>query len=129
MDAIYTFALFFFVTGIGSILLALWSRNPKHIGTAVGRLECSRRVMVSMKHRRKKVPMTNFVYLYEVNGKTYRLNRDSHASRKSLMPRATIVYLKGFPRFGYLESYPYWLFTLLGITLIICGLMTLSGFQ
>jgi hypothetical protein len=129
METIYTFSLFFFVAGIGSILLALWSRNPKHIGTAVGRLDSSKRVMVSMKHSRKKVPMTNFVYLYEVNGKTYRLKRDTRSSRKSLMPRVNIVYLKGFPRFGYLESYPHWLFTLLGVILILCGVMTLSELQ
>ena len=129
METVYLFTAIFFLAGGICLFLALWSRNPKHIGTAVGRLDSSKRVMVSMKHSRKKVPMTNFVYLYEVNGKTYRLKRDTRSSRKSLMPRVNIVYLKGFPRFGYLESYPHWLFTLLGVILILCGGMTLSELQ
>ncbi len=118
MESYYTMISVFFIIGGILLLLALLGRNPRFLGSAVGRLQNSKRVMVWTKHSRKKVPVTTFVYLYEVNGKTYRLKRDTRSSRKSLMPRVTVVYLKGFPRFGYLEKYPSWQFALIGATFL-----------
>lgn len=120
MEELYFFAAIFFLIGVICLFLALWSRNPKHIGTAVGKLENSKRIMVSTKHSRKKVPITTFVYLYEVNGKQYKLKRDSRSSRSSLMRRVSVVYLKGFPQFGYLEKYPSGIFTMLGVVYLLC---------
>lgn len=121
MEMIYGMAAVFFVIGGLCLFLGLWSRSPKHLGTAVGRLENSKRIMVWMKHSRKKVPVTTCVYLYESGGKTYRLKRDTGSSRSSLMPRVTIVYLKGLPRFGFLEKYPSGIFTAIGLFTIAGG--------
>ena len=33
----------------------------------------------------------------------------------------TVVYLKGFPRFGYLEKYPSGIFTMLGIFYLLAA--------
>ena len=125
MDEVYIFPVIFFAIGFMCLFLALWGLNPKHLGTAVGKLENSKRVMVWSRSARKKVPITNFVYLYEVGSKTYRLKRASHTSRKSLFQRITVVYVKGFPRFGYPEKFPIWLYTLLGILAISAGLVML----
>lgn len=121
MEAIYGMAAVYFILGGVCLFLALWSRNPKHLGTAVGKLEHSRRIMVWTKYSRRKVPITTCAYLYEVNGRIYKRKRDTHSSRKSLMPRVTVVYLKGFPRFGYLEKYPTGIFTMLGIFSLLWG--------
>lgn len=121
MEALYLMTAVCFSIGGVCLFLALWGRNPKHLGTAVGKLEHSRRIMVWTKYSRKKVPVTTCVYLYEVNGRTYKLKRDSRSSRKSLMPRVTVVYLKGFPWFGYLEKYPTGILTILGGFALLCG--------
>ena len=122
MKAYYATVSVFFIIGGILLLAALLGRNPRFLGTAVGKLQNSKRVMVSQRHSSKKVPITTFVYLYEVNGRTYRLKRDSHGSRKSLMQRVTVVYLKGFPRFGYLEKFPCWQFALFGGFSVLAGI-------
>ncbi len=126
MEAIYFLPAFFLTAGGICIFTALWGRDPKHVGTAIGRLENAKRVMVWSRRARKKLPVTAFVYLYEVGGRTYRLKRDSHSSRNRLMQRVTVVYLKGFPRFGFLEKFPFWLFLLAGILAIAYGWMLLK---
>lgn len=111
--------------GAAHLILALLGKNPRCIGTAVGTLVDSKKVMVSVKYQRKKVPVTACVYRYEVGGRVYRLKRDSRYSRSSLMRKVTVVYLKGFPRFGYLEKYPSGIFTILGVFYLFVGVWVL----
>ena len=126
MEAIYVMAGIYFAIGGVCLLLALWSRNPAHLGTAVGKLDESKRVMRRRyRYSEKKYPATTSTYLYEVNGKVYKLKRSGFFARSSLMRRVTVVYLKGFPRFGYLEKYPAGQFTMVGVFTLICGIMIL----
>lgn len=111
--------------GAAHLILALLGKNPRCIGTAVGTLVDSKKVMVSVKYQRKKVPVTACVYRYEVGGRVYRLKRDSRYSRSSLMRKVTVVYLKGFPRFGHLEQFPTLPLTILGIAGLALGLWML----
>ena len=126
MEAIYVMAGFYFAIGGVCLLLALWSRNPAHLGTAVGKLADSKKVMRrAYRYSEKKIPVTTSTYLYEVNGKTYRLKRDGRFGRSTLMRRVTVVYMKPFPRFGYLAKYPAGPFTMVGVFTLICGIMIL----
>lgn len=125
MEAIYSMAAVFFAIGGLYLFLGLWSRSEKHLGTAVGKLEHSKKIMVWSKYSRKKVPVTTCVYLYAAGGKTYKLKHDTGASRSSLMPRVTVVYLKGLPRFGFLEKYPSGIFTAIGLFTIAGGVWIL----
>ena len=107
-------------------MLALWSRNPKHLGSAVGKLANSKKVMRrAYKYSDKKIPVTTSRYIYQVNGKTYRLRYDTRSGRRTLLPRMTVVYLRGFPRFGHPDKYPSGQFTILGTICIIGSLMFL----
>lgn len=113
------------LVGAAHLILALLGKNPRCIGTAVGTLVDSKKVMVSVKYQRKKVPVTACVYRYEVGGRVYRLKRDSRYSRSSLMRKVTVVYLKGFPRFGHLEQFPTLPLTILGTAGLALGLWML----
>lgn len=121
MHELFPVALAVLLLGAAHLVLALLGKNPRCIGTAVGTLVHSKKVMVSMKHQRKKVPVTTFVYRYEVGGREYRLKRDTRDSRSSLMRKVTVVYLKGFPRFGHLEQFPTLPLTILGIGWLALG--------
>ena len=126
MGAIYFFAAVVFAIGGIFLFLALWGQDPKHLGTAVGRLESSKKVLrYPYRSSTRKIPFTTSRYLYEVNGKTYRLRYETRAGRRTLLPRMTVVYLKGFPRFGHPEKYPSGQFTILGSICIIGGLLFL----
>ena len=126
MELIYSMAVVCFLIGGICLFLALWSRDPRHLGTAVGKLADSKKVMRrAYRYSEKKIPVTTSTYLYEVNGKTYRLKRDGRFGRSTLMRRVTVVYMKPFPRFGYPEKYPSGQFTMLGVLFILYGAVTL----
>lgn len=126
MEALWLYAALYLAVGAVCLFLGLWSRDPKHLGTAVGRLESSKKVMrYPYRSSTRKIPFTTSRYLYEVNGKTYRLRYETRAGRRTLLPRMTVVYLKGFPRFGHPEKYPSGQFTILGSICIIGGLIFL----
>ena len=126
MEALWLYAALYLAVGAVCLLLGLWSRDPKHLGTAVGKLESSKKVMrYPYRSSTRKIPFTTSRYLYEVNGKTYRLRYETRAGRRTLLPRMTVVYLKGFPQFGHPEKYPSGQFTILGSICIIGGLLFL----
>ena len=126
MEGLYFMATVYFLIAAICLFLALWSRDPKHIGTAVGKLSNSKKVMRrAYRHSEKKIPVTTAIYLDEVKGKTYKLRHDGRFGRSTLMPRVTVVYLKGFPRFGYLDKYPSGIFTMLGVFCLLGGIWLL----
>ena len=126
MEAIYGMAGIYFAIGVGCLLLSLWGRNPKHLGAAVGKLADSKKVMRRAdRYSDKKVPVTTSIYLYEVNGKTYRLKHDGRFGRSTLMRRVTVIYMKPFPRCGHLDKFPSGQFTMLGAICIVGAVLFL----
>ena len=123
MGAYYTIVAIFFLAGAVLLLIALLGRNPKHLGSAVGTLTNSRKVMRRRgKADERKYPATACTYTYQVDGKTYRLKQEGFFARSGLMRKITVVYLKGFPRFGYPEKFPCWHFVVFGIFALLCGI-------
>ena len=45
MEALYVFSGICLFIGVVSLFMAWWSRDPKHIGTAIGKLANSKKVM------------------------------------------------------------------------------------
>lgn len=123
MEALYCFSAVCFLVSAISLFLSHWSRNPKHIGTAVGKLADSKKVMrYPYRYSTRKVPFTAGVYHYEVNGKTYKLKHSGRFGRSTLLKRVTVFYLKPFPRFGHLDSYPSGLLSMLGVIYLIAAI-------
>lgn len=126
MNPIYGMAAVIFAIGGIFLFLALWGRNPKHLSSAVGTLASSKKVMRQRwKHDDRKYPATTCVYTYQVGSKTYRIRQDGFFARSGLMRKVTVVYLKGFPRFGHLEKFPSWQYALIGALIIVCGISVL----
>ena len=126
MEALYVFSGICLFIGVVSLFMAWWSRDPKHIGTAIGKLANSKKVMRRVhKYSEKKAPYTTATYLYEVSGKTYRLRHGGGFGRSTLMPRVTVYYLKCLPRFGYLDCYPWGIYTMMGVFYLICAVIIL----
>ena len=126
MEAVFIMSAVLLLAGAVSFFLAWWSRDPRHLGTAVGRLENSKKVMrYPYRRSTRKVPFTTAVYLYEVGGRTYRVKRDGRFGRSTLLSRVTVVYLRGFPRFGHLDRYPVGGWVLLGTFMTVYGCILL----
>ena len=126
MNELYIIPVIFFVIGGIFLFLALWSRDPKHLGSAVGTLADSKKVMRRRgKYDDRKYPATACTYTYQVGGKTYRIRREGFFGRSGLLRKVTVVYLKAFPRFGCPEKFPVWLYVLLGGMSLFYGIAIL----
>lgn len=105
--------MFYLVTGVFSLLaglyylrLALLGRNPENLSTAVGTLvKVSGFKNVPMKHGGIIKNQTDYAYAYTVKGRTYRLKGRVNAHRRTLLRKATIVFVTGHPRRAYIDQF------------------------
>lgn len=105
--------MFYLITGILSLLaglyflrLALLGRNPDNLSTAVGTLvKASGFKNVPMKHGGVIKNQTDYAYAYTVNGKTYHLKGRINAHKRTLLRKATIVFVTGHPHRAYIGKF------------------------
>ena len=49
--------------------------------------------------------LTDYTYVYTVNGKEYKYSGHITRSKSNLLPRTILVYVKGFPRHAYPDKF------------------------
>ena len=105
MNILTAAALAMLILGLWFLFLALWSRNPNHLGTAVGTLtKCHTSKNVATRYGVVK-NLTDYAYTYQVDGKTYKITGMRRQPRRVVLRKVTVVYLKISPRRAYIESY------------------------
>ena len=105
MNALSFAALAMLIPGLWFLFLAVWSRNPDHLGTAVGTLtKCHTSKNVATRHGVVK-NLTDYVYTYQVNGKTYKITGMRRQPRRMVLRKVTVVYLKISPRRAYIDQF------------------------
>ncbi len=108
--------------GLFVLMLAILGLNPKNRIQARGVLaSCYHYKNVRVKSFLVIKNMVDFTYIYEVNGKPYRFKANKNIHSRKVFKRATIVYLRGFPRVAYLERFTGANEWLLGSFLLIIG--------
>ena len=95
----------FLAIALGFLCLSLYSSNQSHwiaVSAELHKSKSYRNVWI----KRRRIPVyTEYTYAYKVKGKVYYYQGAEENGRRTLHPRATIVYLKGFPRIASLESF------------------------
>ena len=95
----------FLTIALGFLCLSLYSSNQSHwiaVSAELHKSKSYRNVWIKRRH----IPVyTEYTYAYKVKGKVYYYQGAEEKGRRTLHPRATIVYLKGFPRIASLESF------------------------
>ena len=105
MNILTAVALAMLVPGLWFLFLAVWSRNPDHLGTTVGTLtRCHTSKNVATRHGVVK-NLTDYVYTYQVDGKTYIITGMRRQPRRMVLRKVTVVYLKISPRRAYLDQF------------------------
>ena len=105
MNILTVAALAMLIPGLWFLFLALWSRNPNHLGTAVGTLtQCHTSKNVATRYGVVK-NLTDYAYTYQVDGKTYKITGMRRQPRRVVLRKVTVVYLKISPRRAYIDSY------------------------
>ena len=105
MNVLSFAALAMLIPGLWFLFLAVWSRNPDHLGTAVGTLtKCHTSKNVTTRYGVVK-NLTDYVYTYQVNGKTYKITGMRRQPRRMVLRKVTVVYLKISPRRAYIDQF------------------------
>ena len=69
--------------------------------------------------------LTDYTYVYTVNGKEYKYSGHITRSKSNLLPRAILVYVKGFPRHVYPDKFKGTNEWVMGFFYIFMGVMLL----
>ena len=119
----------FLTIALGFLCLSLYSSNQSHwiaVSAELHKSKSYRNVWI----KRRRIPVyTEYAYAYKVKGKVYYYRGAEEKSRRTLRPRATVVYLKGFPRIASLETAScasIWILTV--ILFLLSGLFFSSAF-
>ena len=105
MNVLSFAALVALIPGLWFLFLAVWSRNPDHLGTAVGTLtKCHTSKNVTTRYGVVK-NLTDYVYTYQVDGKTYKITGMRRQPRRMVLRKVTVIYLKIAPRRAYIDQF------------------------
>ena len=100
---------FYLFIGGCAIAIALWNLMiailgsfPQCLSTAVGTLS-NTKTQTDVKGRwGTHIPiLTNYAYSYYVKGKAYRYSGQEMRTKRHLLPKTSMVYVKWFPRHAY----------------------------
>jgi hypothetical protein len=120
------FGITILLLGIFFAVLAIQSKNVNNLISTTGELT-KKKGYKNYKLKSGSVPnAVEYTYTYIVGGKSYHISGVQHTHSRNLRKRVTIVYLRGFPRCAYVESFSgiqEWLlavsFTAMGVCLIL----------
>lgn len=116
----------FLSIGSWNLLIAILGLFPKLREKSIGVLT------KPSTHRNQKtrgglnIPIiTRYGYVYTVKGKEYCYRTEGRFSDRRLLPRAPIVYVKGFPRHGYPHKFKGTKEWMLGSSMLFLGVIWL----
>jgi len=105
--------MFYLIIGCALLLLGLYflriallGRSPENLAATTGTLvKASGFRNVPMRYGGVIKNQTDFTYAYTVDGKTYRRSGRKNAHRRTIPKTVTIVYVKTYPRGGYIGRF------------------------
>ena len=101
---------YFYIFGGGCIIaIGLWNLTiailglfPQCLSATVGTLSTTKTHKNVKGRWGTSIPiLTNYTYCYEVNGKKYRYSGQQMRTKQNLLPKASMVFVKWFPRHAY----------------------------
>ena len=97
-----TLAAVIIFIGAWNLMIAVLGFIPKLRSTAVGTLsKANTKKNVLTRHGYRIPIVTRYGYTYTVKGKTYRYSSQGHHSKRHLLPKVTMVFVKWFPWRAY----------------------------
>ncbi len=102
----YSLAAIVLFIGLWNLLIAILGLFPIFHATAVGTLtKANTQKNVRTRHGHLLPRLTQYAYTYTVKGKHYRHSRQMQYSKRRLLPKASLVYVKWFPRHAYVNKF------------------------
>lgn len=103
MDYFYIFIGGFIVSiGLWNLTIAILGLFPQCLSATVGTLRNTKTYKNVKRRWGTSIPtLTNYAYSYCVKGKTYRYSGSKMHTKRHLLPKTSMVYVKWFPRHAY----------------------------
>ena len=106
MDFYIVMAIIPTAVGLWNLIIATLGLFPQFLSSTIGTLtNAVTRKNVLTKHGRRIPTLTRYSYIYTVNGKKYRYSSEELYSKRRLLPKASMVYVKWFPRHAYPNNF------------------------
>ena len=110
--------------GLWNLMIAILGLFPEFLSTAVGTLTNAKtKHNVRSRHGHIIPIVTRYRYTYTVKGKEYRYVCENHHSKRRLLPKASMVFVKWFPRRAYPNKFKGTTEWVMGICFLFMGLM------
>ena len=88
--------------GLWNLMISVLGLFPQCRSSAIGTLNNSKTKRNVSGFRGSIIPiLTDYTYTYYVKGKEYRYSGQGSHTKRHLLPKTSIVYVKGFPRHAY----------------------------
>lgn len=88
--------------GLLYLVIAIMSLNPKNRISVPGKLVAKKGYKNYKIRGNASYPWaTEYTYVYEVNGKKYKLKQVDYVNPRAVLDRSVIIYLRGFPWVAY----------------------------
>ena len=118
-----------FLIGSWYLMIAILGLFPRFRAKSIGVLTKPNVHRNSKDKHGHTIPiLTRYGYVYTVNGKQYCYSAEGRFSERRLMPRAPIIYIKGFPRHAYPNKFRGTKEWVLGMIFFVSGIVYLYLF-
>ncbi len=122
MNFFIAIAAIVILIGLWNLTIAILGLFPQCRSTAVGTLTNTNTKKNFRTRRGLFIPIsTRYVYTYTVNGRDYRYSGEGLHSERRLFPKASMVFVKWFPRRAYPNKFKGTTEWMLGLLMLFMG--------
>jgi len=118
--------VFIIAVGLWNLIIAILGLFPQFLSTAIGTLTyANTKKNVQTRHGGRIPILTRYSYKYSVKGKEYHYTGEALYSKRRLLPKASMVFVKWFPRHAYPNKFKGTTEWIIGLCLLFIGLLGL----
>ena len=124
MEIYLIFVAIVILIGLWNLMIAILGLFPRFLDTAVGTLtKANTKKNVRSRHGYLIPILTRYAYTYNVKGKEYHYSGEGLHSKRRLLPKTSMVFVKWFPRRAYPNEFKGTTEWVLGLFMLFMGLL------
>ena len=124
MDWYFIVAAIIIFIALWNLMIAVLGLFPQFLSSAVGTLtKANTKKNVQTRYGYRIPIVTTYGYTYIVKGKTYRYSSQGYHSKRRLLPKVSMVYVKWFPHRAYPNKFKGTTEWAIGLSMLFMGLV------
>ena len=112
--------------GLWNLTIAILGLFPQFLSTAVGTLTNAKTKKNARTRHGQLIPIsTRYGYTYTVNGKEFQYTGEELRSKRHILPKTSMVFVKWFPRRAYPNKFKGTTEWIMGLCFLFVGLLAI----